>query len=81
MYGRKKEDTPSVDGQTNLFVTDSFSEPEQTGQESQELIEVKSFRWKKTKGKKPCRWHTYPQIIFTIIWRVKTVFVMLMALV
>lgn len=52
MYGRKKEDTPSIDGQTNLFDTDPFKEPEQTGQESQELIEVKSFRRKKTKGKK-----------------------------
>lgn len=52
MHGRKKEDTPSIDGQTNLFDTDSFKEPEQTGQESQELIEVKGFRRKKTKGKK-----------------------------
>lgn len=38
MYGRKKEDTPSIDGQTNLFDTDPFKEPEQTGQESQESI-------------------------------------------
>lgn len=34
MYWRKKEDMPSIDGQTNLFDTDSFKEPEQTGQES-----------------------------------------------
>ena len=27
MYGRKKEDTPSVDGQTNLFDTDSSRKP------------------------------------------------------
>ena len=52
MYGRKKEDTPIIDGQTNLFDTDSFKEPEQTGQESQELIEIKGSRRKKTKGKK-----------------------------
>lgn len=51
MYGRRKEDTPSVDGQTNLFDTDSFREPEQTGQKIQELIKVKSFRRKKTKEK------------------------------
>ena len=52
MYGRKKEDTPFVDGQTNLFDKESFNEPEHTGQESQETIEVKGFRRTKSKGKK-----------------------------
>lgn len=52
MYGRKKEDTPFVDGQTNLFDKESFNEPEHTGQESQEIIEVKGFRRTKSKGKK-----------------------------
>ena len=44
MYGRKKENTPFVDGQTDLFDKESFNEPEHTGQESQEIIEVKRFR-------------------------------------
>ena len=52
MYGRKKEDTPFVDGQTNLFDKESFNEPEHTGQESQEIIEVKGFRRTKSKGNK-----------------------------
>lgn len=50
--GEKKEDTPFVDGQTNLFDKESFSEPEHTGQESQEIIEIKGFRRTKSKGKK-----------------------------
>ncbi|OTO77377.1 MULTISPECIES: transposase [unclassified Enterococcus] len=52
MYGRKKENTPLVDGQTNLFDSDPFKEPEPTGQESQETIEVKTHKRKKTKGQK-----------------------------
>ncbi|WP_430748905.1 IS66 family transposase [Candidatus Enterococcus moelleringii] len=52
MYGRKKENTPSVDGQTDLFDKESFNEPEHTGQESQEIIKVKGFRRAKSKGKK-----------------------------
>jgi len=52
MYGRKKEDTPTIDGQTNLFDSESFSQPEHTGQESQEIVQVKSVRRTKTKGKK-----------------------------
>ena len=44
MYSRKKEDTPFVDGQTNLFDKEYFNKPEHTGQESQETIEVKGFR-------------------------------------
>lgn len=52
MYGRKKENTPSVEGQTNLFDSDPFKEPEHTGQKSQESIKVRSFRRKKSSGKK-----------------------------
>ncbi|EOH86349.1 hypothetical protein [Enterococcus pallens] len=54
MYGRKKEDIPSVDGQTDLFDNkhESFNEPEHTGQESQEIVKVKGFRRAKPKGKK-----------------------------
>lgn len=52
MYGRKKENTPFVDGQMDLFDKESFNGPEHTGQESQEIIEVKGFRRAKSKGKK-----------------------------
>lgn len=67
MYGRKKENTPYVDGQTNLFDSDPFKEPEPTGQESQETIKVKPHKRKKLRDKKRYRLPTYQRIIFIII--------------
>jgi len=51
LFGRKKESLS--EGQTSLFDEAPFSQPEHTGQESQEEIEVLTYkRKKKSKGRK-----------------------------